>query len=77
MLENERELNRAIRDLNIRVKNDPADHEELNKVIIEILGYPSVEDAHKHHLACNIGTNDLLTCQADIERKIKDKVAVF
>ena len=39
---------------------NPADLAELNHIIFNILCYPNVEDAEKHHMCQSMGTNDLI-----------------
>lgn len=41
---------------------------------MEILGYPSLAKAEEHHKANNLGTNDLLKKQEEIENKVREKV---
>lgn len=57
------QLDEALIELEIRHKNEPTDHAELSHIIFEILGYPNVEEAEKHHRANIMGTNDLIDKQ--------------
>lgn len=56
----ESQFAKIIEELNLKVRDDNADREEIKYILTEILGYPLLEKALEHHKANKLGTNDLL-----------------
>lgn len=62
-----------MKELDLKVRQDKADIDEIDRLLNYIVCYPSVEEAKIHHRANNIGTNDLLTKQKRIEKDVREK----
>jgi hypothetical protein len=70
----EEQVGVAIGELGLKSSGDQFDNEELGFILMEILRYPSLSKALQHHRANNLGSNDLLSRQAEIEEKVREKV---
>jgi hypothetical protein len=44
----------------------------VDRILTYVLCYPRLKEAYIHHNACNVGTNDLLSKQREIEMKLRN-----
>lgn len=74
MKSEQQKFEKAVKDLKLRL-GVVEDRDEVKKMLNYFLCYPDVDDAMQHHLANNIGTNDLLAVQEQIKEQVQKKVS--